>query len=355
MRAYSSIVGAVVATGLAVNALVPATPALAGDHLTIVSWGGALQLGQRKAWFEPFSKATGIKIIEDEYNGEAAKIRAMVQSKTVSWDVVDGYSVWVNQLCADGILERIDWKRLGLDRTKFVDGERYECGVPSVISATVVAYDKDRLPSGPKSIADLFDTQKFPGKRGLWKNPQDNLEWALIADGVTIKDVYKVLGTSDGVERAFKKLDTIKKDVIWWTSGAQPAQFLADGQVVMTSAWNGRISDAVKNSGKHFQIMWDAAKWGTGNIWVIPKGSPRLDDAYKFIAFVASPQVQGKLTEYITYPPANNDATAFLDPAVLPDLVTAPGHVGNSLHSDADFWTDKGDELKQRFTAWLAK
>lgn len=353
--ATSIIVGAIAAAGLAVNVLLPATPAYAGDHLTIVSWGGALQMSERKAWFEPFSKATGIKVIEDEYSGEAAKIRAMVQSKTVSWDVVDGYSSWVNQLCADGILERIDWKRLGLDRTKFVNGETYECGVPSVISATVVAYDKDRLPNGPKTIADLFDTQKFPGKRGLWKNPQDNLEWALIADGVAIKDVYNVLGTPDGVDRAFKKLDTIKKDVIWWTSGAQPAQLLADGQVVMTSAWNGRISDAVKNSGKHFQIMWDAAKWGTGNVWVIPKGGPNLDNAYKFIAFAASPQVQGKLTDYIAYPPANNDATAFLDPAVLPDLVTAPAHVGNSIQSNAEFWADKGDELKQRFTAWLAK
>lgn len=353
--ATSIIVGAIAAAGLAVNVLLPATPAYAGDHLTIVSWGGALQMSERKAWFEPYSKATGIKIVEDEYSGEAAKIRAMVQSKTVSWDVVDGYSSWVNQLCADGILERIDWKRLGLDRTKFVNGETYDCGVPSVISATVVAYDKDRLPNGPKTIADLFDTTKFPGKRGLWKNPQDNLEWALIADGVAIKDVYNVLGTPEGVDRAFKKLDTIKTDVIWWTSGAQPAQLLADGQVVMTSAWNGRISDAVKNSGKHFQIMWDAAKWGTGNVWVIPKGGPNLDDAYKFIAFAASPQVQGKLTDYIAYPPANNDATAFLDPAVLPDLVTAPAHVGNSIQSNAEFWADKGDELKQRFTAWLAK
>ncbi|WP_283808635.1 extracellular solute-binding protein [Bradyrhizobium centrolobii] len=217
--------------------------------------------GSAEGFFEPFSKTTGIEVVEDEYNGEAAKIRAMVKSKSVSWDVVDGYSVWVNQLCADGVLERIDWKRLGFDRTSSWTAKRMIAGCPSVISATVVAYDRDRLPNGPKTIADLFDTENFPGKRGLWKNPQDNLEWALIADGVPIKDVYKVLGTPEGVERAFKKLDTIKKDVIWWTSGAQPVQLLADGQVVMTSAWNDRISDASKNAGKHFQIMWDAAKW----------------------------------------------------------------------------------------------
>ncbi|MGY8638507.1 ABC transporter substrate-binding protein [Bradyrhizobium sp. 14AA] len=341
--------------GLAISALVPLKPAFAGDQMTIVSWGGALQMAERKAYFEPFSKATGIKITEDEYSGEAAKIRAMVQSKTVSWDVVDGYSLWIPQLCAEGVLETIDWKRLGLDRTKFTSNDQSDCGVPSVIGSTVVAYDKDRLPNGPMSIADLFDTQKFPGKRGLWKSPIGNLEWALVADGVLIKDVYKVLGTPEGVNRAFKKLDTIKKDVVWWTAGAQPPQLLADGQVVMTAVWNGRIYDAIKNTGKHFQIMWDAAVWQVSNIWVIPKGDPHLDDAYKFIAFAASPQVQGNLTRYIPYGPANNDAAAYLDPAVLPDLVTAPDHVGNALHIDAAFWADRHDDLNQRFTAWLAK
>ena len=101
---------------------------------------------------------------------------------------------------------------------------------------------------------------------------------------MAVKDVYKVLGTPEGVDRAFKKLDTIKKDVVWWEAGAQPPQLLADGQVVMTSAWNGRIYDANKNSGKHFEIMWDAQglDW---DLWAIPKGDPRMDDAYKFIAF----------------------------------------------------------------------
>ncbi|WP_316399514.1 ABC transporter substrate-binding protein [Bradyrhizobium sp. 33ap4] len=349
-----------IASALAVSGLVAVTlastkPAFADDQLTVVSLGGALQMSERKAFFEPFSKATGIKITEDEYNGGAAKIRAMVKSNTVSWDVVDGYSIWVNQLCAEGILETIDWKKLGLDRAKFTDGDKYDCGVPSVISATVVAYDKDKLPNGPKTIADFFDLQKFPGKRGLLKEPVGNLEWALIADGVPTKDVYKVLDTPEGVDRAFKKLDTIKKNVVWWTSYAQPPQLLADGQVVMTAATNGRIYDAVKNSGKHFEIMWDTQEWGAANIWVIPKGSPRLDDAYRFIAFATSPQVLADLTHYISYGPANQDAVPLVDSAILSHLPTAPDHMANGLKGNPAFWVEKGDDLRQRFTAWLAK
>ncbi|MGO7565608.1 extracellular solute-binding protein, partial [Rhizobium johnstonii] len=78
---------------------------------------------------------------------------------------------------------------------------------------------------GPTTMADLFDTAKFPGPRGLGKSPKNTLEFALIADGVKPAEVSDVLGTPEGVDRAFKKLDTIKKDVkVWWTAGAQPPQ-----------------------------------------------------------------------------------------------------------------------------------
>lgn len=354
MRPFLMIAGALTVTGLAASALMPTKPAFAGDRLAVTSGGGAYQAAQRKAYFEPFSTATGIKITDDEYNYESAKIRAMVETKTVSWDVVLAGAGAAMQLCADGLLETIDWNKLGLNRAKFMGGDEQNCGVADLSSATVIAYDKDKLTNGPKTIADLFDLQKFPGKRGLYKDPAIILEWALLADGVAISDVYKVLNTAEGVGRAFKKLDTIKKDVIWWSAGAQPPQLLADGQVVMTAAWNGRIYDAVKNSGKHFEIMWDAAQLNAP-VWVIPKGAQRLDDAYKFIAFAASPHAQADLARYMPYGPANKDAIAIVDPAILPDLPTAPEHMVRALRIDNAFWVERGDELRQRFTAWLAK
>lgn len=354
MRKSWMIAGGLALTGLAASVLMPVEQAFAGDQLTITAFGGAGQEGLRKAMFEPFAKKTGIKITEDEYNGGSSKIRAMVESKTVSWDVVFADATAAAQMCADGILERIDWNKVGLDRSKFLGGDTNDCAVPSDVYATLIAYDKDKLPNGPKTIADLFDTQKFPGKRGLFKRPGVNLEWALIADGVAIKDVYKVLSTPAGVDRAFRKLDTIKKDVVWWESGAQPPQLLADGQVIMTSAWITRIYDAVKNSGKRFEIMWDGEALGM-NVWVIPKGTPRLDDAYKYIAFAASPAAQAELTRYAPAGPANKDAIPLVDPAMLPHMANAPDNMRNALLFSTDFWADKSDELLQRFSAWVAK
>ena len=354
MKKSLMIAGALAVAGLTGVALTPVKMAMAGDQLNITSWGGAYQMSQRKAYFEPFAKANSVKITEEEYNGELAKVKAMVDANSVTWDVVDVDSGHAIEGCTAGILETIDWTKVGVDRAKMAGADKSDCAVPTILYATVIAYDKDKMANGPQTIADFFDTTKFPGKRGLQKDPFVNLEWALMADGVAMGDVYKVLATPDGVARAFKKLDTIKKDVVWWEAGAQPPQLLADGQVAMTSVWNGRIYDANKNSGKHFAIMWDseALDW---DLWAIPKGDPRMDDAYKFVAFASSPAAQADQTHYISYGPANADAIPDVDPAILPNLPTAPDNMKTAFFTDPQFWGDHGDDLRQRFTAWLAQ
>lgn len=339
--------------GAALIALSQPDSVLAGDELTIVSWGGAYQESQRKAYFEPFMK-DGNKVTEEEYNGEIAKIRAMVEANAVTWDVIDVDTQTALAACAEGILETIDWNKLGLDRSKFIGGDLQDCAVPTIVYATVIAYDTTVLKDPPKTIADVFDLQKFPGKRALQKNPFVNLEWALIADGVPQAEVYKVLSTPEGVDRAFKKLDTIKKDVVWWEAGAQPPQLLADGQVVMTSAWNGRIFNAVVTDKKPFAIMWDqqGLDW---DWWAIPKGTPKLDAAYRFITFASDPQRMAEQTKYISYGPANKDAIPNVAPETLPHLPTSEANMANALIVDVHFWGDNQEQLAERFNAWLAQ
>jgi putative spermidine/putrescine transport system substrate-binding protein len=330
-----------------------AASARAGDELTVTSWGGAYSESQRKAYYEPYI-AAGNKITEAEYNGEVAKIKAMVEAKAVTWDVIDVDTATALQGCAEGALETIDWGKLGLDKSKFIGGDLLECAVPTIVFGTVIAYDTTKFPEGPTTINDFFDLVKFPGKRGLWKNPDVNLEWALIADGVPAADVYKVLGTPEGVDRAFKKLDTIKAELVWWEAGAQAPQLLADGQVVMVSAWNGRIQGAIDKDKKPFKIVWDhqGLDW---DWWSITKGTPKLEEAYRFIAFASSPGPQADQTNYIAYGPANTEAIPNVNPATVPNLPTAPENMKTAFNVDPQFWADNKDQLKERFNAWLAK
>ena len=331
-----------------------AASARAGDELTVVSWGGAYSMSQKKAFIDPYN-AAGNKVTEAEYNGEVAKIKAMVEAKAVTWDVIDVDTPTGLQGCAEGALETIDWGKLGLDRSKFIGGDLLDCAVPNIIYGTVFGYDTTKYPENPPtSIFDFFDTAKYPGKRGLWKNVQVNFEWALIADGVDPKDVYTVLATPEGLDRAFAKLDTIKKDIVWWEAGAQAPQLLADGQVVMTSAWNGRLYNAVKEDGKPFKIVWDhqALDW---DWWAITKDTPKLEEAYRFIAFASDATRMADQTNYISYGPSNTDAIPNVPTDMLPNLPTAPDNLKTAWNLSSEFWADHKDEINERFNAWLAQ
>ncbi|SNB72624.1 putative spermidine/putrescine transport system substrate-binding protein [Arboricoccus pini] len=340
----------------AATALALALPLLAhaasAEEFTVTSWGGAYQDAQRKAFFEPYTKATGVKLNEDQWSGELAKVRGMVQSGSTSWDLVSTDPKTAELGCNDGLFERLDYSRIG-DTADFAKGAELECAFGTDVYATILGYDPTKLKGeAPKSVADIFDTKKFPGKRGLQKVPADNLELALVADGVPYDKVYDVLKTKEGQDRAFKKLDTIKKDVVWWTAGAQPPQMLAAGEVVMTTAWNGRIADANKN-GQHFTMVWPNQVQGF-DMWVIPTGSKKIDAVYDFLKYYYQPKNLARITDYIAYAPTTNAALKMVSPDILPDLPTAPQNMKGAIVQDPEFWGDYGTELEARFNSWLA-
>jgi putative spermidine/putrescine transport system substrate-binding protein len=332
--------------------LLAMTAAHAETTLSIMSFGGAYQEAQRKAVFEPYTAKTGVKISEQEYGGEIAKIKAMVESGNTTLDVIDVDAPTALQGCDDGIYLSLDWSKIG-DRSQWLPGTATDCAAGTIVYATIVAYDADKAKTAPTKMADIFDEAKFPGKRGMWKSPYGNMEFALMADGVAVGDVYKVLGTPAGVDRAFKKLDTIKKDIVWWEAGAQAPQLLASGEVVMTTAWNGRIYNANKE-GKHFKIVWDHEMFDS-DLWVIPKGAKNPDASYNFIKFAVQPEALANMPKYIPYGPVVKSAIPLIPPDLADSLPTTPKNMTDSFTLDNAFWADHNDEIRKRFTTWLAQ
>jgi putative spermidine/putrescine transport system substrate-binding protein len=329
--------------------VVPASAA----ELTIMATGGAWQAALHQAWFGPFAEKMGVKLNEQEYLGDLGKIRAMVETGDVPVDLVTVETATVLQGCDTGVLERLDYSKIA-DRSKFIEGSALDCGVGLDVYGDVLAYDSTVLKEAPSSVLDIFDTKRFPGKRAMRKFPAQNLEWALMADGVPIADVYKVLATRDGVARAFRKLDTIKKDIVWWEAGAQPPQLLASREVVMTTAWNGRIQNAVDTEKKPFKIVWNNQIIEYDMI-AIPKGAKNQDLAYKFLTYIAQPEVNSQLGKFIPYGPVRVDAGQFVPAEVAAKLPTAPEHMQAHLVADTEFWGDQGEDLVKRFNAWLAQ
>lgn len=334
---------------IAVAALV-ALPAMA-QNLTVVNFGGANGAAQKKAYIDPFEK-TGTKVTMVEYNGEQAKIKAMVEAKKVTWDVVEVESPDLSRGCDEGLFEKLDWSKVG-NKADFQKAAVHECGVGTFVWSTVMAYNADKLKTAPTTWADFWDTKKFPGKRGMRKGARYNLEFALMADGVKPADVYKVLATKDGAERAFKKMTELKPNIQWWEAGAQPPQFLVAGDVAMTTAYNGRI-DAAQREGKNLQITWTGGIYDL-DYWVMPKGTPNKDAALKFIALASSPDAQAEYAKAISYGPTNNKALAKLDAKVLAQLPTSPANSKEALQFNVGFWADQGEALEKRFSAWATQ
>ena len=340
--------------------------AASAAEITAVSWGGAYTKSQVEAYHKPWNAATGNTVISEDYNGGLAEIKSQVEAGNVTWDIVDVEMSDAVAGCDQGLLEPIDPSILpaGADGTPamedFIDGAVLDCAVANIVWSTVFAYDSSVIENGPTMIADFFDLEKFPGKRGLRKSAKANLEMALAADGVAAADIYEVLETEAGLDRAFAKLDTIKNDTVWWEAGAQPPQLLADGEVVMTTAYNGRIFNAVASENKPFNIVWDSQILDF-DLWVIPKGAKNKEAALEFLAFSTATEQLAAQASYISYGPARKSSAPFVgsfhsnaDLAMGPHMPTDSANLGTAIVNNFEFWADNGDELNERFNSWLA-
>lgn len=329
-------------------------------QIVVSSWGGAYTQSQNEAMFKPFSAKTGTKVLSEDYTGGLAEIRAQVKTGNVKWDVVDVELAEALRGCDEGLFEKIDISKLpnGADGTPakadFENGMVTQCAVATISYSNVYSYDKTKFSaSAPTTLEDFFDLKKFPGKRGLKKGPNVALEWALLADGVPAAKVYDVLSTPEGVDRAFKKLDTIKSSVVWWTAGAQPAQLLASGEVALTSVYHGRIYDAVLKDQKPFSIVWDG-QIQSPDLFAVIRGSKNTQASLEFIRFATGTKPLADQTKFLPYSPSRKSSMKLVDEKVKPWLPSSP-HGGRSLVINAGWWSDHADELNQRFASWLAK
>ena len=340
--------------------------AAVAESLTVVSWGGSYARACVKGYHEAFTAETGIEVRLEDYNGGLAQLRAQVDAGAVHWDVVDMEVADAMTGCDEGLLEVVDFELPPGANGESPEDDFYpetmgECGIGTLFYSTVYAYRTDHFEERkPETIADFFDLEAFPGRRGMRRMPIANLEFALMADGVPRDEVYATLDTPEGVSRAFRKLDTIKGQVVWWEAGAQPPQMLADGEVVMTTAYNGRIFNAQVLEKQPFTIVWDGQLLDTGQL-VIAAGAPNLEAARKFLAFAARPSSMAGVGRYISYAPARRSGMDLISvhaetgEKMAPHMPTYPANAAGALHNDWRWWSDNMDEMNERFSAWLVR
>jgi putative spermidine/putrescine transport system substrate-binding protein len=359
---------------LTASALAVAASGAMAQDMTIVSWGGAYSASQQNAYHDPYmAENPGVNIINDESSPEAvAKLRAMNEAGNITWDLVDVEAADAIRLCDEGLAAEVDHDTLlaaAPDGTSasddFGDMIVSDCFIPQIVFSTTFGYRTDQVPEGvapPTGACDAFDLDTYPGKRALNKRPIANMEWALICDGVAYEDVYDMLETEEGQARAFAKLDTIKDQTIWWSASAEPIQMLADGEIFMGSAYNGRLFSSIVEQNQPIGMAWD---WQMFDIdgWVIPAGlsDDRQAAVEAYLNFATDTQRLADQAKYISYGPARASSAplvgqhAELGIEMAPHMPTDPNNAENTFVNNYLWWADFRDDLDAKFNAWLAQ
>ena len=348
-----------------------------GNHeLVIVSWGGAYEASQEKAYYKPYMEACpNVSIVQESASNEAvAKLRAQAEAGNVTWDVVDTLISDAIRLCDEGLVLEIDhdeWLAPAPDGTPasedMKDSMQSDCFIPNIVYSTLLGYRTDVAEwegKEPEDVCALFDLENFPGKRSLEKRPINNLEWALYCDGVAKEDIYSVLETEEGMQKALDKLDTIKDQTIWWSAGAETPQRLADGEVVMGSTYNGRLFAVAEEEKQPVKILWDMQMYDLDG-FTIPAAADEDDGDMEairsYIRFATDTQRLADQAKYISYGPARASSQplvsthADLGIEMAPHMPTNPQNAFNPFIYDYEWWADHRDELDSKFQAWLVQ
>ena len=343
--------------GLAIDGMI--TSALARDHLVVQTWGGQIDLAQRKAFYEPFTEETGIKIVTVEAGTSiGGKLAVMKKSGNVEWDVVTAdYESYFTMWDKKGLLEKIDYNVVN-NTQDLIERSVMPWGVAFYLEGICMVFNSKVFPEGkpqPSSYKDFFDVKKFPGPRAMhnWGGPSDNLSIALMADGLSPDECLPI-----DFDRAFKIMDKVKPHImVWYTSGAQLVQALLDEEAVMAISTDGRAKQAI-NSGAPIEIVWNQSFYFLA-YQGIAKGSPMKDAAMKLIKFCNRPEQQAIFNNYIGYTPANLKAIRYIHPNFQKMQSTHPDNIGKVFNFKAIKNTEWGNEnielIDEKWNSWIAR
>ncbi|HUK10635.1 MAG TPA: ABC transporter substrate-binding protein [Stellaceae bacterium] len=315
----------------------------------VCSYGGAFQDAQRKAYFEPFERLSGIKVVESQ-GPDPVKVKAMVDTKNIEYDIgqFDRASV-INLQKKGDYWEEIDYSLV--DTANIDDHFRYKYSLDMLPYGQTYAYRTDVFGSAkPDSWADFWDTKKFPGPRTM---PAGSggltpfLESAVLASGVPMDKIYPI-----DIDKAYASLAKVKPAVVkWWEAGAIPAQMLNDKEAVLAVVWNGRVAP-IQAAGAPVEVGWRQGALRT-DAWAVVKGTPNRENAMKFTAFITTAVPQARLSMLIPYGFVNNAAAESLPPERLKMLPTAPSIKKDMFVYDSGWWADNRDKVLEKWSSWL--
>ncbi|MGF7162568.1 putative spermidine/putrescine transport system substrate-binding protein [Rhodoligotrophos appendicifer] len=341
MKRSALLVGLLLATA-------PLSVVQAQETINYITAGGVYLENIRKAFLDPIGKELNVTW-NVETSDVDTPVRIQFQSGAVTTDIAEFGASVCAQGAAEGMYEKLDLSII--DTKDFAPGSFSDYYLGSTVYSIVMAWNPKTVKEAPKTWADFWDVEKFPGKRAMRKDPRATIEAALLADGVPLKELYPL-----DLDRAFKKLSEIKPHITaWWNSGAESQQMLRDGGIDMIAMYNAR-AESVKSDGGSVDYTFNEGLMDFG-CWAIVKGSDQVDLSMKILAEFAKPEYQAEMTVLSNYGSANTKAadTGKIPAETLSKIPTSPENIANQAFLAPDWWAEHGAEAKERFDQLLTQ
>jgi len=322
-----------------------AQPLRGSGEVVVCTWGGSYAEAQKKAFFEPFEKESGIRVrvvgVPD-----LAKLHAMVSNKAVEWDLVDGEGQMMLRLAAQDMLERADYSII--PRADLIPALATDWGIGSVAYSYVVGWSKKTYGAKePTGWKDFFDAAAFPGRRAMYAQPLPALELALLAAGAPIDKLYPL-----DVDRAFKLLEQHKPLVnVWYKSITQIPTLMRGEEVDLIEATSTRMIE-LGRSGAPVGWTWNQGAW-MQSFWITPKGAPNRENAMKLMAFYTRPEPEAQFVQAFPLGMPSRKAYALMPKETLAMLPTSPGNIERQFRVDSAWWAKNVEEITKRWLAFV--
>ncbi|ARP79785.1 spermidine/putrescine ABC transporter substrate-binding protein [Bordetella genomosp. 8] len=311
--------------------------------ISVTCWGGSYEAAVRQAFAEPFAKESGIPVTLVN-SADLTRMKVQVDSGNVSWDVFDSIGPQIMAGSRQGLWTPIDTGIVDTSKLLQPAGKDY---VGSYSYAGGIAYDPKKFPDGkhPETFADFWDLKRYPGRRGLRSRVSENLEMALLADGVPPAQLYPL-----DVERAFKAMDRIKPAVRKWIETTpETVTLLTSNEIDFSYSYLSRVLPAQRAGSSVAMSMRQTLN--SLEYLAVPKGGKNIQNAMRYVAFCLRPERQAAFCELVEFAPnaaGASDMVGAQARARMPDMKSPDAIIINDA-----WWGENYDKLQRRFTEWL--
>jgi putative spermidine/putrescine transport system substrate-binding protein len=302
-------------------------------QIVMVNWGGIANQGFGRFYGDPFVAANqGWRVVQDSTGPSAGRIRSMVESGRVTWDICDSSATSSYLLGGLNLLNRIDYSVVNRDN---VIGPTFalEHGAAPYSFSSVLVYDSSKFPTAPTGWADFWDLQKFPGTRLLRRDAAGALDAAQMSLGKDMANLYPL-----DVRASLERVRQIRRNLVFWTSGAESEQFMRTGEAVMGQIWHTRAKVLEQETNGRIKFIWNQGILQPG-IMVSPRGNPAGAMVQNFMAsMLANAEPQVELLKFLGNGPTNPRAAALVPEEFKRFNPTEPANARVQVAQDGRWW-----------------